>query len=45
MARVLTYRRGNPNWCDLIAYDGLDELLPVFSYTIVDDQYLRRTNL
>ena len=24
----------NPDWCILIAYDGIDELHPVFLYTI-----------
>lgn len=31
----------DPDWCILVAYDGTDELLPVFTYTI-GDGYLHR---
>jgi hypothetical protein len=32
----------NPDWCYLIAYDGTDELLPVFLYTLVGSVHLHR---
>lgn len=32
----------SPDWCTLIAYDGIDELLPVFVYFITDSRHLHR---
>jgi hypothetical protein len=43
-ARALKDYNLDPNWCKLIAYDGLEELVPVFVYTIAGDSYLRRSS-
>jgi len=32
----------DPNWCVLFAYDGIDALFPVFSYTLVAPDRLHR---
>jgi hypothetical protein len=32
----------SPEWCYVIAYDGVDELHPVFLYTLVGSGYLQR---
>lgn len=32
----------DPDWCYLVAYDGTDELFPVYLYTIVAPDRLRR---
>lgn len=32
----------DPDWCILIAYDGVDELRPVFLYTIIAPDRLHR---
>jgi hypothetical protein len=45
MARALKAHTIDPNWCKLIAYDGLEELSAVFLYTLVGDSYLQRTSL
>lgn len=45
MARALKDHNVDSNWCRLFAYDGVEELVPVFVYTLVDDAYLHRTTL
>ena len=32
----------DPDWCILIAYDGVDELRPVFLYSVIASDRLRR---
>lgn len=32
----------DPDWCYLLAYEGLDELRPIFLYTLVGSSHLRR---
>jgi hypothetical protein len=32
----------DPDWCILIAYEGIDELYPVFVYNLVGSNYLVR---
>ena len=34
---------GSEDWCQLIARDGMDELYPVFSYTMANGHLLRET--
>lgn len=41
-ARGLEQMKRNPDWCYLIAYDGVDELRPVFLYTLVGSSHLQR---
>jgi hypothetical protein len=36
---------GDPDWCVLIAYDGTDELLPVFSFSYVAPGRLHRERI
>lgn len=33
----------DPDWCCILAYDGQDELYPIFVYTIVGDRLHRET--
>jgi hypothetical protein len=35
-------RGEDPHWCTLIAYDGIDELRPVFLYSLVGSDHLQR---
>jgi hypothetical protein len=35
-------RGEDPDWCTLVAYDGVDELHPVFLFTIIAPDRLRR---
>jgi hypothetical protein len=35
----------DPNWCVLFAYDGTDELLPVYLYTLVAPDRLHRERI
>jgi hypothetical protein len=35
-------RGDDPDWCVLIAYDGVDELRPVFVYSVLASDRLRR---
>lgn len=45
---ALTAARGfesmnlDPEWCTIIAYDGTDELYPVFLYTLIGSSHLSR---
>jgi hypothetical protein len=32
----------DPDWCFIVAYDGVDELHPIFLYTIVNGIRLQR---
>ena len=32
----------DPDWCSILAYDGQDELYPIFVYTLVGSVHLRR---
>jgi hypothetical protein len=32
----------DPNWCYLVAYDGQDELVGTFLYTLVGSSHLKR---
>lgn len=32
-------------WCEIYAYDGTDELHPIFKYTIHPELFLERTTL
>jgi hypothetical protein len=41
-ARALTREGKAADWCYLIAYDGLDELRPVFLYMLVGGVHLHR---
>jgi hypothetical protein len=34
VARALEAEGKDPEWCEIIAYDGLDEMYPVFIYTL-----------
>ncbi len=34
--------RGDPDWCVLIAYEGIDELRPVFLYRVLAPDRLSR---
>lgn len=40
-ARALSREGHSPDWCSLIAYEGLDEIHPVFVYSIVAGRLLR----
>ena len=40
-ARGLTREGRAPDWCSLIAYDGTDEIYPVFVYTVAAGVLLR----
>ncbi len=42
VARALEAEGKNPEWCEVIAYDGLDELYPVFIFTLVGALRLER---
>jgi hypothetical protein len=35
----------DPEWCSIIAYEGQDELYPMFIYTLVGSSHLRRDRL
>ena len=32
----------DPDWCCVVAYDGMDELYPAFLYTLLGSDKLRR---
>lgn len=42
-AKTLAKSGQSPDWCVLVSYDGVDELVPIFSYTVVGDR-LRRSS-
>jgi len=42
VARGIVKEGRNPDWCEIVAYDGVEELQPVFVYTLVGADYLRR---
>ena len=42
-ARYLDSRSLPWDWCDIVAYDGIDELIPVFVYRLVDGYTLVRS--
>lgn len=44
-ARIQKRRPSIMSWCEVYAYDGEDELHPVFKYTIQENLTLSRTTL
>ncbi len=42
VARAIELEGHCPDWCEIVAYEGLDELRPVFVYTLVGSQRLHR---
>ena len=42
VARALEAEGKDPEWCEIIAYEGLDELYPVFVFTLVGATRLER---
>lgn len=43
VARGYLRERGNPDWCVLVGYEGTDELVPTFLYTIQNMRLIRET--
>ena len=41
-AKDFERKGGDPDWCSVIAYDGVDELLPIFLYFLVGSARLVR---
>lgn len=41
-ARILQSERKSPDWCEIVAYEGIDELHPTFVFTLVGAQRLHR---
>jgi hypothetical protein len=41
-AKWYELNKGDPDWCTLIAYEGIDELRPVFLYRIIASDRLAR---
>jgi hypothetical protein len=44
-ARIQKRLPSSVDWCEIYAYDGEDELQPVFKYTIQENFTLLRTTL
>lgn len=42
VARAIELEGKDPDWCEIVAYEGLDELRPVFVYTLVGSRRLHR---
>ena len=42
VARALESEGKCPDWCEIIAYDGMDEMYPAFIYTLLGSFRLHR---
>ena len=41
-AKWYELNKGDPDWCSLVAYEGIDELRPVFLYKVIASDRLSR---